>query len=150
MDDALLLRGHCAKRVEKVSSPHDLRDHDNLVDQLVSISDALVRMTTCGGSVRVHLMWERTFWRSFGFVFSWFFRFSGHPVGVKFFEKQFELRLHRHRRLFRLDVFLLFVRTTRISWHFLDCLGSLCESFEELLWSCRWVVTFQTLDDLHY
>ena len=42
VDNALLLGRHGAERVEEVPSPHDLRDHNDLVDQFVRISDTLL------------------------------------------------------------------------------------------------------------
>ena len=44
MDDLLLSWTHCTKAVEEVSSPHDLGNHDHLINQSVSISDQLPRL----------------------------------------------------------------------------------------------------------
>jgi hypothetical protein len=46
VDDLLLRRGHCSEGVEEVAGPHDLRYHDHLVDQPISVGDQLLRVGT--------------------------------------------------------------------------------------------------------
>lgn len=47
--DLLLLRHHRTERVEEVASPHDLRIHDDLINQVVCVSDQLA-VSTCSTS----------------------------------------------------------------------------------------------------
>ena len=146
MHDWLLLCGHSTERVEKVPGPHDLRDHDHLVDELVCISYSL-RVGGCIGP-RVNLGRDRAIQRmSRGLAL--LTRAKWKLVGVQLLKKELQLRLDRHRRFFGLGVLVVFIWPAALGRHLLDGLRGLCQSFEELL-RCRWrVVVFQTLDYFH-
>ena len=53
MHDRLLARAHSSQAVEEVSGPHNLRVHDDLVDQVVGLCDQL-RWLSCG----LELVWQ--------------------------------------------------------------------------------------------
>lgn len=37
MHDLLMLRSHCPQRIKEISCPHNLRVHDDFVDQMISM-----------------------------------------------------------------------------------------------------------------
>ena len=97
MHDLLMLRCHGTKGVEKVSRPHDLRVHDDLVYQMVGMGDELallggqntidLTLNLLGTEILILLVFE-----SVGHLFSASSQLS---IRVKFLKQNLKLVLNR-------------------------------------------------------
>ena len=120
IDDLLLSWTHGTQAIEEGSSPHDLRNHNHLVDQSISISDQLLRLRI------FHVYWLLLGCFKVG-------------IALKLVQQESKLPINAHRSIF---VVLLLCSLRNL-------LRSLSESLEQLLSSIWRCVGAKSLDNFH-